>query len=138
MNVADWLRNLGLSQYESAFIENAIDIDVLPELSEHDLEKLGIPLGHRKRLVRAIKEMAPGGVINAGASAELVRGSEYPPGSYRTDRKKGAPLPGFTYAVSGDRCLEPARIGGAWELRSYDQEAASSGVFGFLFAAFVV
>ena len=65
MNVADWLRNLGLSQYESAFIENAIDIDVLPELSEHDLEKLGIPLGHRKRLVRAIKSPARGTTVPA-------------------------------------------------------------------------
>ena len=60
MDVAGWLQNLGLGQYASAFAENAIDIDVLPELSEHDLEKLGIPLGHRKRLVRAIKEIAPG------------------------------------------------------------------------------
>ena len=58
MDVAGWLQNLGLGQYASAFAENAIDIDVLSELSEHDLERLGIPLGHRKRLVRAIREMA--------------------------------------------------------------------------------
>ena len=75
-----------------------------------------------------------GGILKPGAIPAVafaaVRGSEYPPGSYRTDRKKGVPLPGFTYAVSGDRCLAPARIGGAWELRSYDQEAASSGPSG--------
>ena len=41
-----------------AFIENAIDTDVLPELTEGDLEKLGIPLGDRKRLIKAIKAMA--------------------------------------------------------------------------------
>ena len=81
MNVADWLRNLGLSQYESAFIENAIDIDVLPELSEHDLEKLGIPLGHRKRLVRAIREMAPGGSYSKPVTSERgqVAPTEHPP-----------------------------------------------------------
>ncbi|MGB8046212.1 MAG: adenylate/guanylate cyclase domain-containing protein, partial [Pseudolabrys sp.] len=55
MDVGGWLRNLGLGQYESAFIENAIDTDVLPELTEGDLEKLGIPLGDRKRLIKAIK-----------------------------------------------------------------------------------
>ena len=52
MDVGGWLRNLGLGQYKSAFIENAIDTDVLPELTEDDLEKLGIPLGDRKRLIR--------------------------------------------------------------------------------------
>ncbi|MGA8969421.1 MAG: AAA family ATPase [Pseudolabrys sp.] len=58
MDVGGWLRNLGLGQYESAFIENAIDTDVLPELTEGDLEKLGIPLGDRKRLIKAIKATA--------------------------------------------------------------------------------
>jgi hypothetical protein len=43
MDVGGWLRNLGLGQYEPAFIANAIDTDVLPELTEVDLEKLGIP-----------------------------------------------------------------------------------------------
>ena len=60
MDVGDWLRNLGLGQYESAFIKNAIDTDVLPELTEGDLEKLGIPLGDRKRLIKAIKALAGG------------------------------------------------------------------------------
>ena len=60
MDVGGWLRNLGLGKYERAFIENAIDTDVLPELTEGDLEKLGIPLGDRKRLIRAIKATAGG------------------------------------------------------------------------------
>jgi hypothetical protein len=55
-----WLRNLGLGKYEPAFIENAIDFDVLPELTEDDLEKLGLPLGDRKRFTRAIKALAGG------------------------------------------------------------------------------
>ena len=60
MSVGGWLRNLGLGRYESAFIENAIDTDVLPELTEGDLEKIGIPLGDRKRLIKAIKAMTSG------------------------------------------------------------------------------
>ena len=51
MNIGGWLRNLGLERYEPLFIENAIDSDVLAELTEGDLEKLGIPLGDRKRLI---------------------------------------------------------------------------------------
>ena len=58
MDVGEWLRNLGLGKYEPEFIANAIDLDVLPELTEDDLEKLGLPLGDRKRFIRAIKTTA--------------------------------------------------------------------------------
>src|SRR3954453_731413 len=57
MNMVGWVRNLGLERYELLFIENAIDSDVLAELTEGDLEKLGIPLGDRKRLIKAIRTM---------------------------------------------------------------------------------
>jgi predicted ATPase/class 3 adenylate cyclase len=60
MNIGDWLRNLGLERYEPVFIENAIDSDVLAELTEGDLEKLGIPMGDRKRLAKAARAMIAG------------------------------------------------------------------------------
>jgi class 3 adenylate cyclase/predicted ATPase len=80
MDVGGWLRNLGLGQYESAFIENAINTDVLPELTEVDLEKLGIPLGDRKRLIKAIKAMA-GGSPSALVTSEVGENapSDYSP-----------------------------------------------------------
>jgi hypothetical protein len=58
MDVGGWLRNLGLGQYEALFRASEIDADILPELTEVDLEKLGVPLGHRKRLLRAISGLA--------------------------------------------------------------------------------
>ncbi|MGC2198672.1 MAG: adenylate/guanylate cyclase domain-containing protein, partial [Stellaceae bacterium] len=54
MEISAWLRGLGLAQYEPIFRENAIDAEILPELTEADLEKLGVVLGHRKRMLRAI------------------------------------------------------------------------------------
>jgi SAM domain (Sterile alpha motif) len=48
MDVAVWLRSLGLEQYEAAFRENATDVSVLPDLTDQDLEKLGVLLGHRR------------------------------------------------------------------------------------------
>jgi class 3 adenylate cyclase/predicted ATPase len=54
MDVASWLRSLGLEQYEAVFRDNAIDDSVLPDLSDQDLEKLGVLLGHRRKLLRAI------------------------------------------------------------------------------------
>ena len=55
MDIANWLRGLGLVQYEPAFRENAIDGDVLPSLTAEDLKDLGVTLvGHRRRLLGAI------------------------------------------------------------------------------------
>ena len=58
MNIPAWLRGLGLERYEALFRASEIDADILPELTEIDLEKLGVPLGHRKRLLRAISGLA--------------------------------------------------------------------------------
>ena len=58
MDVGGWLRSLGLEQYESVFRESEIDSQVLSELTESDLEKLGLPLGHRKRLLKGIAALA--------------------------------------------------------------------------------
>ena len=56
--VAAWLENLGLGRYAEAFQQNAIAWDVLPELNEGDLEALGVLLGHRKTLLRAISQLS--------------------------------------------------------------------------------
>jgi class 3 adenylate cyclase/tetratricopeptide (TPR) repeat protein len=58
MNVRMWLRSLGLGQYEDKFRDNKIDFDVLADLTDGDLEELGIPLGDRRRLIRAMSELA--------------------------------------------------------------------------------
>jgi class 3 adenylate cyclase len=57
MDLGDWLRSLGLEQYEATFRQNAIDDSVLPDLTDQDLEKLGVLLGHRRKLLRAIANL---------------------------------------------------------------------------------
>lgn len=57
-DLGSWLRQQGLERYESAFRKAAIDMQVLAELSEADLEKLGVLLGHRKRLMRSIATLS--------------------------------------------------------------------------------
>ena len=55
MDVAEWLRGLGLEQYVTAFRENEIDERVLPSLTADDLKELGVNLiGHRRLLLDAI------------------------------------------------------------------------------------
>jgi class 3 adenylate cyclase/tetratricopeptide (TPR) repeat protein len=58
MDVGGWLRSLGLGQYEALFRASEIDADILSELTDVDLKELGVPLGHRKRLLRAIAGLA--------------------------------------------------------------------------------
>jgi class 3 adenylate cyclase len=55
VNVAAWLHDLGLQQYQQAFWDNAIDFSVLRELTADDLKELGVSLvGHRRKLLAAI------------------------------------------------------------------------------------
>jgi len=56
--IADWLKNLGMSEYEQRFVDNRIDFSVLRDLTEQDLEKLGVLLGDRRKILRAIANLA--------------------------------------------------------------------------------
>ena len=56
--IADWLEKLDLSQYAQRFAENKIDVSVLRHLTDEDLKELGVPLGHRRKILAAIHEGA--------------------------------------------------------------------------------
>jgi hypothetical protein len=60
MDISAWLRDLGLHRYEAAFRDNSVDADVFPDLTESDLSQLGVTLGDRKRLLRAIASLSSG------------------------------------------------------------------------------
>src|SRR6201994_2385487 len=55
--IAEWLASIGLSEYAARFAENAIDLSVLGDLTEQDLKDLNVPLGHRRKILRAIGEL---------------------------------------------------------------------------------
>ena len=75
MGLGDWLRSLGLEQYEAAFRENHVEETVLPNLTVEDLKDLGVgSIGHRRKLLEAIallrdaadaKAPPPQGIIHA-------------------------------------------------------------------------
>jgi class 3 adenylate cyclase/tetratricopeptide (TPR) repeat protein len=67
-DIGAWLRDLGLGQYEGAFRESEIEADVLPELTENDLEKIGLPLGPRKRILKALSAIEVGRHAAVGGS----------------------------------------------------------------------
>src|SRR5262245_7469363 len=71
--VADWLASIGLAQYAQCFAENAIDLSVIRELTEQDLKDLGVLLGHRRKILRAVAE------LDSAASKPAESVSEPPP-----------------------------------------------------------
>jgi class 3 adenylate cyclase/predicted ATPase len=74
LNVAEWLRGLGLQQYERAFHDNAIDAAVLPELTAEDLRDMGVGVvGHRRKLLAAIAILRNDGMPESMADIAAER-----------------------------------------------------------------
>ena len=70
LDVGEWLRGLSLERYETVFREHAIDMDVLADLTDAELAQIGVPLGNRKRLLKAIASLSktePGSSSKEGA-----------------------------------------------------------------------
>src|SRR5215204_4688336 len=68
VDVSAWQRNLGLERYEPAFRDNAIDADMLPELTDEHLKELGLPLGHRLKLLKAVAVLRQGPAQSAAVA----------------------------------------------------------------------
>src|ERR1700680_2471900 len=71
MNIAAWLRSLGLERYEPLFRDNEIDWEVLPKLKSEDLKEIGVvAIGHRRKLLDAITALSaavPTAAVTAAA-----------------------------------------------------------------------
>jgi class 3 adenylate cyclase/tetratricopeptide (TPR) repeat protein len=78
--IADWLQKLGLSQYAERFSEHGIDASVLRYLTDQDLEKIGVLLGHRRKMLAALAEL--------GSAATLIE-----PKLQDTADRQQAPIP---------------------------------------------
>src|SRR5262245_58838850 len=70
--VAEWLASIGLGEYAQRFADNAIDLSVVRDLTEQDLKELGVLLGHRRKMLRAITELAPTALAPAETATEPV------------------------------------------------------------------
>ena len=55
--IADWLEKLGMPEYGECFAENKIDLSVLPHLTDQDLKDIGVPLGHRRKMLAAVAQL---------------------------------------------------------------------------------
>jgi class 3 adenylate cyclase/predicted ATPase len=69
--IAEWLASIGLSEYAQRFADNAIDLSVIRDLTEQDLKDLGVLLGHRRKILRAIADL-PAAPAPAEIATEAV------------------------------------------------------------------
>ncbi len=70
--ISEWLSSLGLAQYAAVFEDNGIDLEALPMLSEGELEQLGVLLGHRKKVLKAIAKLDDAPVAAPSTSDPLL------------------------------------------------------------------
>jgi predicted ATPase/class 3 adenylate cyclase len=68
--IAEWLASIGLSEYAQRFADNAIDLSVARDLTEQDLKDLGVLLGHRRKILRAIPQLDPAALAPAETTTE--------------------------------------------------------------------
>jgi hypothetical protein len=101
MDLGGWLRSLGLERYEAAFRENAVAPDVLRDLTDQDLEKIGVLLGDRRRLLRAIAEL-DGAPSPAPSSATSPAPAPSPGKSTSVSAAAASPISAVV-EVSGER-----------------------------------
>ena len=80
MDIDGWLRRIGLEQYAQTFCDNAIDADVLRDLTDEHLRELGLPLGARLKLLRAVAAL--------GTSEQTPASPEITPPAPRTDAER--------------------------------------------------
>jgi class 3 adenylate cyclase len=80
MDVAAWLRGLGLEQYAPAFRDNDVDGEVLPELTADDLISIGVTsVGHRRKLLAAIAALGTQPLTGAQSAASVTSAPTFPP-----------------------------------------------------------
>ena len=80
MDIDSWLGGIGLEQYAQTFRDNAIDADVLHDLTDEHLRELGLPLGARLKLLRAVAAL--------GTSEQTPASQEITPPAARTDAER--------------------------------------------------
>ncbi|MCP1842842.1 putative ATPase/class 3 adenylate cyclase [Bradyrhizobium sp. USDA 4524] len=68
--IAEWLASIGLGEYADRFAENAIDLSVVGDLTEQDLKDLGVLLGHRRKMLRAIAALEDDVAVSDQAAAK--------------------------------------------------------------------
>src|SRR5215469_13101265 len=74
-----WLQSVGLEKYDEVFASHDIDLTVVPDLTEQDLEKLGLSLGHRRKFMTAAAKIRPASTSLPVAAAQVQPSAQTAP-----------------------------------------------------------
>jgi class 3 adenylate cyclase/predicted ATPase len=123
---AEWLASLGMSEYAERFAENRVDISVLRDLTDQDLKDLGVVLGDRRKMLRAIGELA--GVVPAAPGPGTA--TEPRPQDTAERRQLTVMFADLVDSTALSACLDPEdmrEIIGAYQRCCAEQIAKSGG-----------
>jgi len=115
-DVTKLLAELGLNRYAEVFAANDVDLDVLRDLDEGDLERLGLSLGHRKKLMRAVAEL-PAMPVAAPVAATEIPGAGKPAAAAAERRQLSVVFCDLVGSTELSRRLDPEDMRDV--LRSY-------------------
>jgi class 3 adenylate cyclase/tetratricopeptide (TPR) repeat protein len=128
-DLRDWLRKNKLEQYADAFEANDIDLDILPDLTELDLERLGVTLGNRRRLLKAI-------TARIEASDEIASQATQVSSGDAERRQVTVMFCDLVGSTALSRAIDPELLGPL--IRRYqDAAAGAAGRFGGFVAKFM-
>ena len=138
-DLREWLRANNLEQYAVAFEANDIDLDILSELDDRDLEKLGLSLGNRRRLLKTIAARNANSAPSSSDKAPLPETSFAAPESGSGDAERRQVTVMFIDMVGSTALsakLDPELLGGL--IRRYqDAVAGVIGRYGGFVAKFM-
>jgi hypothetical protein len=86
----DWLKQHGLAALAAVLAENDIDLDILPDLTDQDIERLGLSLGQRRRLLKAIATLAADSAALAATPQGSLGSRPFPTNPPRRARRSAA------------------------------------------------
>jgi class 3 adenylate cyclase/predicted ATPase len=101
--IDEWLGSLGLSEYADCFAENRIDLSILQDLTDQDLKDIGVVLGDRRRILRAIAELA----ATVSATPQLTAAPELKPRDEAERRQLTVMFSDLVGSTALAACMDP-------------------------------
>jgi hypothetical protein len=100
--IAEWLEKLGMSEYAQRFVEHRVTFSALLDFTDADLKDLGVVLGDRRRILRAISRVDAAAAVLVPKPSCTLRASQGSPNTDRSSEQRDMTLHGIAQATEGE------------------------------------